>query len=138
VGGRFTPLLAEAARPCQHTVGTRWWVDETYVKVAGRWRYVYRAIDQSGQVIDMFASPRRDASSARRFFQRALGTSKLTPREVITDLAPTYPMGAEGSAAGRMASHRSVCQQPDRSRSWSAQGTIAVDARVQAGPQCPG
>src|SRR6266508_3324713 len=47
---RFTPLLADAARPCRHTVGDRWWVDETYVKVAGRWRYVYRAVDQFGQV----------------------------------------------------------------------------------------
>lgn len=42
---RFTPLLAEAARLCRHRVGDRWWVDETYVKVAGRWHYVYRAID---------------------------------------------------------------------------------------------
>ncbi len=50
---RFTPLLAEAARPCRHAVGGRWQVDETYVRVAGRWRYVYRAIDQFGQVIDV-------------------------------------------------------------------------------------
>jgi hypothetical protein len=48
---RFTPLLAEAARPCRHAVGDRWFVDETYVKVAGRWRYVYRAIGRgSGHV----------------------------------------------------------------------------------------
>src|SRR5918912_322819 len=53
---RFTPLLADAARPCRHGVGDRWQVDETYVKVAGRWRYVYRAIDQYGQVIDVFVS----------------------------------------------------------------------------------
>ena len=46
---RFTPLLAEAARPCRHTVGSRWHVDETYVKVAGRWRYVYRASISSGR-----------------------------------------------------------------------------------------
>jgi IS6 family transposase len=50
---RLTPLLADAARPCRHLVGDRWFVDETYVKVAGRWRYVYRAIDQFGQVIDV-------------------------------------------------------------------------------------
>jgi transposase-like protein len=49
---RFTPLLAEVARPCRHAVGDRWFVDETYVKVAGQWRYVYRAIDQFSQVIE--------------------------------------------------------------------------------------
>jgi transposase-like protein len=88
---RFTPFLAEAARPCRHTVGARWWVDETYVKVAGRWRYVYRAVDQVGQVIDVFVSLRRDTSAARRFFQRAIGTAKVTPVEVVTDHAPVYP-----------------------------------------------
>jgi len=86
---RFTPLLAEAARPCRHRVGDRWQVDETYVKVAGRWRYVYRAIDQFGQVIDVFVSPRRDAFAARRFFERAIGTTKIMPSEVVTDRAPS-------------------------------------------------
>ena len=88
---RFTPLLAEAARPCRHGVGDRWQVDETYVKVAGRWRYVYRAIDQFGQVIDVFVSPRRDANAARRFFEQAIGTTKRVPVEVITDKAAAYP-----------------------------------------------
>ena len=74
---RFTPLLAEAARPCRHAVGQRWFVDETYLKVAGRWRYVYRAIDQFGQVIDVYTSPRRDARAARRFFERAIGSTKV-------------------------------------------------------------
>jgi transposase-like protein len=89
---RFTPLLAEAARPCRHAVGDRWFVDETYVKVAGRWRYVYRAIDQFGQVIDVFVSRRRDANAARRFFEQAIGTVKVIPVEVITDRAATYPI----------------------------------------------
>jgi transposase-like protein len=92
---RFTPLLAEAARPCRHAVGDRWQVDETYVKVAGRWRYVYRAIDQSGQVVDVFVSIRRDAKAARRFFERAIGTTKVMPAEVVTDRAPTYPLVIE-------------------------------------------
>ncbi len=43
---RFAPLLAEAARPCRYAVRDRWFVDETYLKVAGQWRYVYRAVDQ--------------------------------------------------------------------------------------------
>ena len=57
---RFTSLLAEAARPCRHRVGGRWFVAETYVRVAGRWRSVDRAIDEFGQVIDVDVSPRRD------------------------------------------------------------------------------
>jgi transposase-like protein len=88
---RFTPLLADAARPCRHRVGDRWRVDETYVKVAGRWRYVYRAIDQFGQVVDVFVSARRDANAAHRFFERAIGATKVTPVEVTTDQAPVYP-----------------------------------------------
>jgi transposase-like protein len=66
-------------------------VDETYVKVAGRWRYVYRAIDQFGQVIDVLVSARRDADAACRFFKRAINATKVTPTEVTTDQAPVYP-----------------------------------------------
>ena len=83
---RFTPELMDAARPARHAVGDRWFVDETYVKVAGMWRYVYRAVDQHGQVIDVFVSRRRDIGSARRFFAMAL-TAHGEPAEVITDRA---------------------------------------------------
>src|SRR3954451_6783755 len=48
---RFTPLLIEAARPCRRATGGRWFVDETYVKVAGAWQYVYRAIDDDGHIV---------------------------------------------------------------------------------------
>jgi transposase, IS6 family len=84
---RFTPLLADAARFSRHAPGDRWFVDETYVKVAGVWRFVYRATDQHGQVIDVLVSTRRDAAAARRFFRRALATLKVTPTEVVTDAA---------------------------------------------------
>jgi transposase-like protein len=56
----------------------------------GQWRYVYRAIDQFGQVIDVFVSLQRDTRAARRFFERAIGTTKVTPTEVTTDKAPVY------------------------------------------------
>ncbi|WP_344612585.1 IS6 family transposase [Dactylosporangium salmoneum] len=88
---RFTPLLADAARFCRHAPGDRWYVDETYVKVNGVWRYVYRAVDQHGQVIDVLLSARRDAAAARRFLRRAMATLKVTPSEVVTDAAPMYP-----------------------------------------------
>jgi transposase-like protein len=89
---QFTPLLAAAARPCGHAVGDRWSGDETDVKVAGRWRYVYRAIDQFGQIIDVVVFPQWDATAAPRFLERALGTTKVAPVEVVTDRAATYPM----------------------------------------------
>jgi transposase, IS6 family len=87
---RFTPLLIDAARPCRHIPGDRWFVDETYVKVSGRWVYLYRAIDQFGQVIDVLVSEKRDLDATRRFFTRALEHGPA-PTEVTTDLAPAYP-----------------------------------------------
>ena len=83
---RFTPLVIDAARPCRHSVGDRWFVDETYVRVAGVWRYVYRAVDQNGQVIDVKVSKRRNVDAATRFFETMLA-GRDRPREVTTDLA---------------------------------------------------
>jgi transposase, IS6 family len=80
---RFTPEFIEAARPCRHVPGNRWFADETYLKIAGKWAYLYRAVDQHGQVIDVLLS-------ARRFFSRALRAG-ATPAEVTTDRAPVYP-----------------------------------------------
>jgi transposase-like protein len=82
--------LIDAARPSRHVAGDRWFVDETYLKVAGRWVYLYRAIDQHGQVIDVLASPKRDLAATRRFFARAVDVARR-PTEVTTDRAPAYP-----------------------------------------------
>jgi transposase, IS6 family len=86
----FTSEFIDAARPARHATGDRWFVDETYVKLAGRWTYLYRAVDQHGQVIDVSVSERRDARAARAFFARAL-KSGPAPVEVITDRAQIYP-----------------------------------------------
>jgi transposase-like protein len=59
VDQRFAPILTDAARPARHAVGNRWHVDETYLKVPGAWRYLYRAINQFGQVVDVLLSARR-------------------------------------------------------------------------------
>jgi transposase, IS6 family len=87
---RFTPKFVSAARPRRHLPGDRWFVDETYVKVAGRWTYLYRAVDQHGQIVDVWLSARRDLRAAREFFVRALATG-CVPVEVTTDRAPSYP-----------------------------------------------
>jgi transposase-like protein len=53
--------------------------------------YLYRAVDQYGQVVDVYASTRRDSEAARRFFERARNSTGVTPSEVITDRAASYP-----------------------------------------------
>ncbi len=86
------------------------------MKVVGRWMYLYRAVDQYGQVIDVLISPKRDVAATRRFFIRALGHARC-PTEVATDQAPTYPRVieklipaachvAEQSASLSLISHR--------------------------------
>ena len=87
---RFTGEFIEAARPCRHVPGDRWFADETYLKVAGKWAYLYRAVDQHGQVIDVLLSAKRDLAAARRFFTRALRAGTV-PAEVTTDRAPVNP-----------------------------------------------
>jgi transposase-like protein len=135
---RFTPLLADAARPCRHAVGDRWQVDETYVKVAGQCGYVYRAIDQFGQVIDVSVSRQRDAKAARRFFERAIGSTKVTPAEVMTDQAPVYSAVLEELLPSDMAPHRPLWQQPHRGRPWSAEGAAGTDAGGSSKTAAPG
>ena len=87
---RFTTEFIEAARPCRRLPGDRWHVDETYLKISGRWTYLYRAIHQHGQVIDAYLSRRRDLPADRVFFGRALAVG-VTPAEVTTDRAPAVP-----------------------------------------------
>ena len=87
---RFTLLPVDAAQPCRHAPGDRWCVDETYVKVAGRWVNLYRAIDQYRQVIEVLVSEKRDLAATRRFFTRAFNHGPR-PTKVSTDGAPAYP-----------------------------------------------
>ncbi len=81
---RFTPEFIEAARYCRHVPGDRWFADETYVKVASRWTYLYRAIDQHGQVIDVLLSQRRDLAAARRFSPVRCARARSRPRSLLT------------------------------------------------------
>ena len=60
----FAPLYEAAARPYRHHVGQRWSIDETYIRIAGQWCYAFRAIDENGQVIDVYVSRTRDTAAA--------------------------------------------------------------------------
>src|SRR5947209_7057493 len=64
---RYLPLFGEAARKYRVPVGPDWRVDETYARISGRWHYIYRAIDGSGQIVDAYMSPTREMIAARSF-----------------------------------------------------------------------
>ncbi len=82
---RFTPVLVSSAGPCRPTVSSRWFVDETYVKVSGIWRCDYRTFDEQGQVIDVFVSKERDTKAATRFFGDAIGVHARRRRSPLID-----------------------------------------------------
>lgn len=69
---RLTPLLSKAFRRYKRAVGARWRMDETYIKVKGQWKYLYRAVDSAGQTIDFLLTAKRDAAAALRFFRKAI------------------------------------------------------------------
>ena len=69
---RLTPLINKAFRRYKRAVGARWRMDETYIKVKGQWKYLYRAVDSSGQTIDFLLTAKRDAAAALRFFRKAI------------------------------------------------------------------
>jgi transposase-like protein len=83
----YAPKLNEAARVHRAPAGTRWRVDETYVKVSRRQLYLYRAIDEHGQVLDCLLSDRRDTTAARLFLLWAQDRAGAAPTRVITDRA---------------------------------------------------
>ena len=83
--------LEKRVRPHLRMSNDSWRVDETYVRVKGRWTYLYQAVDSRGQTIDFLLSARRDAV-AKRFFRRALVQPHVVnPRTLTVDKNPTYP-----------------------------------------------
>jgi len=105
---RFAPLLSEQLRTKRRgRVGASWYLDETYVKVAGRWCYLYRAIDRDGQLIDSMLSEHRDKHAARRFLRRLVDIVEGRPQRVTTDLHPAYRRAIRW-IIGRKAKHRTT------------------------------
>jgi len=90
--GRFAPLIAEQLRIKRRgQAGRSWSVDETYVRVKGKWCSLYRAIDADGTLVDSRLSERRDMEAAQRFFKQALAVVGHPPEQVITDGHACYP-----------------------------------------------
>ena len=103
---RFAPLLAERLRSKRKgKFGRRWYVDETYVKVKGKWCYLYRAMDREGNLVDSRLSANRNMGAAQQFFRSTLAVVKDRPKQVTTDGHFSYPRAIR-EVLGRQAIHR--------------------------------
>ena len=72
---KFSSLLEAEARKRRNPVGTSWRLDETYIRVTGKWKYFFRAVDKDGKTIDFLLTAKRDERAARRFLAKAIGNS---------------------------------------------------------------
>ena len=106
---KLAPVLAGELRRRRHgkggTRGRHWHVDETYLRVRGRWAYLYRAIDRDGHLVDTMLSEHRDMAAAQAFFRSAKAATGITPERVTTDGHGSYPRAIR-STLGRRVVHR--------------------------------
>jgi len=88
----YSPKLDKCCRRYLRPTNDSWRVDETYIKVKGQWRYLYRAVDSAGNTLDFLLTAKRDARAAKRFFYKTLkATHNQQPRVVTVDKNPAYP-----------------------------------------------
>jgi transposase-like protein len=85
---RYSPELLKRFNRCKRAVTGRWHVDETYIKVRGRWAYLYRAIDNHSDTVEFWFSERRDLIAAKRFLRKALKRHGR-PERIVIDGSPT-------------------------------------------------
>ena len=114
---KLAPLLADELRQRRRgrggAHGRHWHVDETYLKVRGRWCYLYRAIDRDGRLVDTMLSEHRDMAAAQAFFRSAQAVTGVTPERVTTDGPGSYPR-AICSTLGRHVVHRTSAYKNNR------------------------
>jgi len=106
---KLLPVMGDELRKLRHGTGRgagiSWYVDETYLKVRGRWCYLYRAIDPDGNLIDAMLSEKRDMRAAKAFFRSARATMGFRPDRVTTDGHGSYPRAIR-TVLGRTVRHR--------------------------------
>lgn len=93
---KYAPELDKRIRPHLQSTNDSWRVDETYVKVKGVWKYLYRAVDSAGNTLDFMLSAKRDGKAAERFFRKVLkATHTQSPRVITVDKNAAYPKAIE-------------------------------------------
>jgi putative transposase len=91
---KYTPILETKFRKRKRAVDSSWRIDETYIKVKGKWCYLYRAIDKEGKTIDFLLTKNRDKLAAKRFLIKAISNNRV-PKKIIIDESATNKSALE-------------------------------------------
>lgn len=133
---KVLPVLAVVFRRRKRPVGSRWRMDETYIRIGGQWKYLYRAVDRLGHTVDFLRTAKRDLAAARRFFERAIDLNGRS-REDHDRQERGQHRGGERDRRQRRG-HRvapvQVLEQPRRAGPPGRQAPDPPDVRIQGLP----
>ena len=87
---KFGPKYARRLKKKHQGYGDTFFIDEVFVKIDGKQHYLWRAVDQDGEIVDVFLQRRRDGKAAKRFFKRLLKSHRMEPRKIVTDKLRSY------------------------------------------------
>jgi len=120
---KFGPLLSQRLERRHPGFGDTFFIDEVFVTIAGQRHYLWRAVDQDGDVVDVYLQARRDAEAAKRFFRRLLRSHGTSPRKIVTDKLGSYGVARRAlmpetiHSNNRYANNRvELSDQPTRAR----------------------
>ena len=134
----YAPELNKRCRAFLKPANKSYRIDETYIKVKGKDRYLYRALDSTGQTIEFLLAAKRDTAAAKRFLVRAMeGSGNLMPRVVNVDKNPAYPAALEALKADRVIPQRVLLRQCKYLNNVIEQDHRSVKKRVWLAKGCP-
>lgn len=130
---RYAPILNERIRSEMRNPNRSWRVDETYIRVAGQWTYLYRAIDSQGNTIDFLLSPYRDTVAAKGLLQLAIAQAgRVQPRVINVDGHPAYPAAVDQLKASGDLGDNCLCRRSPYINNILEQDHRYVKKRVTA------
>jgi transposase-like protein len=137
---KMVPVLAAVFRRRKHPVGKSWRMDETYIKVAGQWKYLYRVVDRAGDTVDFLLTAKRDIAAARRFLERAINLHDL-PEKITIDQIGANTAAIESVKAVAcvdiLMRQKQIPQQHRRTGPPGQQADHPADAGLQVILECP-
>jgi len=131
--GHYAPELDRRLRPHLRPTRAQWRADETYIRVAGEWAYLYRAVDSVGATVDFYLSPTRDVASARLFLRKAMAdVHRVEPLEIVVDGNPTYPIALRDLQRDEILSGTCRCRCSHSENNLVEQDHRAIQRRADA------